>query len=280
MKPVVIIGTGLAGYSLAREFRALDKETPLTLITGDGGEYYSKPMLSNALAQGKEASALVLSDAAKMERTLDARVITHTRVEAVDRAARRVSWSGGTLDYGALVMALGASPIRLPLTGSGAQEVLSVNSLDDYGGFRRRLEKARSVAIIGPGLIGCEFANDLQQGGRRVEVIGPDPYPISTLLPEAAGRALQRALEAAGVGFHLGTVTGDIDRESHGYRVALRDGGDLHADLVLSAVGLRPDTELARAAGLEVNRGIVVDRYLRAGDGDIYALGDCAEVEG
>jgi rubredoxin-NAD+ reductase len=133
---------------------------------------------------------------------------------------------------------------------------------------------------MGPGLIGCEFANDLASQDIEVDVFGPDPWPISTLLPEAAGRALQEALSAAGIRFHLGATAERIDRADGGYRLTLKTGTALQADLVLSAVGLRPDTALARAAGLEVNRGIVTDRLLHTSDPQVYALGDCAEVAG
>ncbi len=279
--PILILGTGLAGYTLARELRALDREAPLTLVTADDGAFYSKPMLSTALARGQSPEDLASSDAGAMAERLQARILTHTRVEAIVRGARRLESDRGPLPYGRLVLATGATPIRPPLGGDAAGEVLSVNSLEDYRRFRERLGSGpRRVALIGPGLIGCEFANDLRAAGHQVAVIGPDPWPISTLLPEAAGRDLQQALEAAGVAWHLGTVVESVARAGGGYRLQLADGGTLEADLVLSAVGLRPDTRLAEAAGLEVHRGVVTDRLLRTSDPLIYALGDCAEVEG
>jgi len=280
MKPIVIVGTGLAGYSLAREFRALDKETPLVLISADSGDFYSKPMLSNALAQGKDAEALVISSAGQMSERLSARILTHRWVTGLEPAAHQVTVGDERIEYRALVLAVGAQPIRLPLTGSGAGDVLSVNNLADYSNFLGRLERAERLAIIGPGLIGCEFANDLLQVNKVVTVIGPDPHPISTLLPAAAGIALQKALEAAGVSFQLGTVTGDIDRAGQAYRIQLQNGAVIESDLVLSAVGLRPDTRLAVEAGLEVNRGIVTNAALETSAEAVYALGDCAEVEG
>ncbi|ROR32381.1 NAD(P)/FAD-dependent oxidoreductase [Inmirania thermothiophila] len=278
--PVVIVGTGLAGYTLARELRKLDAETPLVLVTADDGAFYSKPMLSNALAEGKDADALVLDTAEGMAAKLGARILTGTPVERLDPAARTVHTAAGPLRYRDLVLAVGAVPIRPPMAGEGAGEVLSVNNRQDYARFRTRLEGARRVAIIGPGLIGCEFANDLLAAGRAPTVIGPDPWPISTLLPEAAGRALARGLEAAGVRLLLGRTVPRVERADGGLRLQLDDGGGVEADLVLSAVGLRPDTRLAEAAGLEVGRGIRVDRFLRTSAPHVYALGDCAEVEG
>lgn len=278
--PLVIIGTGLAGYTLAREWRRLDHDRPLVMLTADDGSFYSKPMLSNALAQNKTAEALAVKTATAMARELDADIRSHVVVSGIDTTAHTVSTDGGALDYGDLVLAMGAEPIHIPMDGDGAAGMLSVNDLDDYRRFRKRLENARSVAVMGPGLIGCEFANDMVTQGLDVEVFGPDQWPLSTLLPEAAGRALQGALEAAGIRFHLGTTATRIDRTDDGYRVTLGNGTQLTADLVLSAVGLRPNTSLAQATGLKVGRGIVTDRFLRTSDSRVYALGDCAEVAG
>jgi rubredoxin-NAD+ reductase len=280
MKPVVVIGTGLAGYTFAREWRKHDAETPLVMITADGGEFYSKPMLSSALSQGKSVDALVMSDVQGMENTLTAEILVNTRVEHVDAAQQVVQAGSRQLEYSALVLATGASVIRLPLKGDGAEDVISINSLQDYRRFREMLENTRRIALIGPGLIGCEFANDLVSSGKSVDIIGPDPYPLSTLLPEAAGRALQQGLEEAGVNWHLETVTGDISRKGKGYTIELQNGEIVESDLVLSAVGLRPDLTLANLTGLETNRGIVVDRSLATSERNIYALGDCAEVDG
>ncbi|WXG53173.1 MAG: FAD-dependent oxidoreductase [Candidatus Sedimenticola sp. (ex Thyasira tokunagai)] len=280
MKPIIIIGTGLAGYSLGRELRRLNSEQPLVFITADDGSSYSKPMLSNALAQGKDAQALVIADAEKMRTSLDATIMTGTRVEQIDAKGRRLYAAGEWHEYGSLVMATGAKPIHIPYAGEGADDLISVNSLSDYAVYRERLGKAERVAIIGPGLIGCEFANDLLSQGKRVSVIGPDAYPISTLLPQEVGHSLQAALREQGVDWYLGTVVETINRVDSGYLLALKDGGQVVADLVISAVGLVPDTHLATETGLDTNRGIRVDSSLKSSLPGIYALGDCAEVDG
>jgi rubredoxin-NAD+ reductase len=280
MQPIVIIGTGLAGYTLARELRKLDGVTPLVLITADDGGFYSKPMLSNALLRGKTPAQLVSADAAKMAADLDAVIKVRMRVEAIDTAAHTVTANGETLTYSRLVLAVGAQPIRLPLAGDGAADVLTVNSLDDYARFHVRLDRACRVAVIGPGLIGCEFANDLAAAGHVVTMIGPDAHPLGRLLPAEAGSAVQSALSAIGVQWRLGTVVSSVERDGGAYRVLLADGGEVTADVVLSAIGLQADTRLAQQAGLAANCGIVVDAQLRTSAPDVYALGDCAEVNG
>lgn len=278
-RPIIIIGSGLAGVTVAREFRKLDKDTPLTLITSDDGRYYSKPMLSNALAQGKDAVTLATATPAQLGEQLQARIITDTRVYAIDSERRMVRSHLGDLPYARLVLALGANPIRLPLEGDGAVDVLSVNDLMDYGVFRAAITGKQRIAIMGAGLIGCEFANDLFNAGFGVEVIDPAPHPLTRLMPEPAGQALQAGLARLGVSWHLGTVVEQVTRAGKGYGLTLANGNHLPVDAVLSAIGLRPRTELAREAGLLIERGIVVDRFLQTSEEDIYALGDCAEVE-
>jgi rubredoxin---NAD+ reductase len=281
MSGIVIIGTGLGGYTLAREFRKLDRDTPLTLVTADDGAFYSKPMLSNAFASNKDPDALVNQSAEAMAGQLGARILTHHRVEAVDTEAHTLRLDDGeTLGYDRLVLAVGAEPIRLSYEGDGADAVMSVNNRQDYARFREAIETVKRVALIGPGLIGCEFANDLRGSDREVDVIGPDTAPLGRLVPEEAGRALRRGLEQVGIRFHLETVVERIDRRNGGYRLTLSNGETVECGAVLSAVGLRPDTRLARDAGLRVDRGVVVDEYLAASADGVYALGDCAQVSG
>ncbi|HZW86544.1 MAG TPA: FAD-dependent oxidoreductase, partial [Gallionella sp.] len=280
MKPVVVLGSGLAGYTLVRELRKLDHATAITLISRDSADYYSKPMLSNAFAQGKSAAALVNTAASEMARQLDITVLQNTEVSGIQPELKQLQTSAGVIEYERLVLALGADPIRLPLHGDAAAAVLSVNDLEDYARLRDLLVAAKQIAIIGGGLIGCEFANDLAVAGYGVTVIDPTAYPLSSLIPEQAGRQLLEPMEKLGVRWRFGAAVTAVDKLASGYALTLADGSILQADVVLSAVGLRPRVELARVAGLTVNRGIVVDAQLRSSDAAIYALGDCAEIEG
>jgi len=280
MNPVIILGSGLAGYNVAKELRKLDKETPLTVITADSGSFYSKPMLSNALAGKKPPAAIALNSPEQMATQLNATVRAKTRVTAINPAAHAVSIGNETLDYSKLVLALGADQIRLPIAGDAADAVITVNDLDDYGRFHALLEGRKNILIIGAGLIGSEFANDLVVAGHHVDVIDLAAQPLGRLLPPEGGALLQQKLAALGVVWHFSTGTKSVDRDGSTLKVTLDNGATLQADIVLSAVGLKPRTDIARAAGLTVNRGIVVNRSLQTSDADIYALGDCMEIEG
>lgn len=280
MNPIIIIGGGLAGYNTAKELRKLDTASPLVIITADSGPFYSKPMLSNALSAKKTPGAIALNTPEQMATQLNATVRTHTRVDAIDTAAHTLRIGNETLAYSKLVLALGADQIRLPISGTGADNILTVNDLDDYTQFREAITGKKRIAIIGAGLIGCEFANDLATGGYGVDIIDIAPQALGRLLPPEGGALLQEKLAALGVQWHLGTSTQSVDRTENGYTVKLANGSAQRVDVVLSAVGLKPRTTLAAAAGLQVNRGIVVNRHLEASAPDIFALGDCAEIEG
>ena len=280
MYPILIIGSGLAGYNVAKELRKLDKETPLTVITADSGSFYSKPMLSNALAGKKPPSAIALNTPEQMATQLNATVRAKTRITAINPAAHTVSIGDETVGYSRLVLALGADQIRLPIAGDAADAIITVNDLDDYGRFHILLDGKKRVAIIGAGLIGSEFANDLAAGGHHAEVIDIAAQPLGRLLPVQGGEMVRDKLKALGVVWHFGTGVKSVDLDSSALKVTLDNGTLINADIVLSAVGLKPRTQLAQSAGLKVNRGIVVNRQLQTSDADIYALGDCMEIEG
>ncbi|NCT78626.1 FAD-dependent oxidoreductase [Pseudomonas stutzeri] len=278
--PVVIIGTGLAGYNLAREFRKLDSQTPLLLITADDGRSYSKPLLSTGFAANKNADSLGMATAGAMAEQLNAEIRTHTRVTRLDPAHRRVWIGNEPVPYRDLVLAWGAQTIQVPVAGDAADAIFPINDLHDYGRFRAAAAGKRRVLILGAGLIGCEFANDLLQGGHEVDLVAPSEQVMPGLLPLQAAEAVKRGLEGIGARFHLGFTLERLERTADALQATLSDGSQRACDLVVSAVGLRPRTELAAEAGLEVKRGIVVDRLLKTSAEHVYALGDCAEVEG
>lgn len=280
MNPIVIIGSGLAGYTVLREFRKRDPITPVTLISSDDGHFYSKPNLSNALAAGKSPEQLVSTPAEKMAADLNTLILTHTRVTAVDVSGKKVRWDGDETGYSKLVLALGADPIPHGLAGPDAERVFAVNDLQDYTRFRAALNPDDLVAILGGGLIGSEFANDLAVAGHPVEVIHLGPWPLERLIPEAVGRSLADALSKKGVRWHFGRTAKGIGSKAGQVQITLDDGSAVEADIVLSAIGLRSRTQMASSTGIRVNRGIVVDSTLQTTAPDVYALGDCAEVNG
>ena len=278
--PVIIIGTGLSGYSTAKEFRKHDADTPLRIYSADSGYSYSKPMLSNALGRGQAAMDLPQADAAKMAETLNASIDTQTTVSAISPDARTIQVGDKWVAYKSLVLALGADQVRLPFEGDATDDVISINDLDEYAHFRSLADNAKHVGIVGSGLIGSEFANDLILGEYTVDVVEPIDHPLGRLVPAECGNAVKDALEKLGTRWHLGQTCERVDRDGSGYRLTLSDASVINVDMVLSAVGLAPRQTIAKETGLSVNRGIVVNRELQTSAPGIYALGDCMEVEG
>lgn len=281
MKKITIVGTGLAGYTVARELRKLDTSTQLTLVTADDGAFYSKPMLSNAFAQGKTPQSLINFHANQMANQLNATVLTNTVVAEIDSDRRNLRCDDKRIEYDQLVLALGARPVRLPVKGSAADAVLSVNSLLDYGQFRASIASVKRVLLVGGGLIGCEFANDLVRGGYAVTLVHLGQTLLDGLVPAAIGRGLQAHLVAAGVEIITGTTVTTINRSGSGaFAASLAIGREVETDCTLSAIGLAPVTNLATGAGLQVKRGVVTNNFLETSHPGIYAVGDCAEVDG
>jgi len=279
--PIVVIGTGLAGYNLVKELRKVNGDVPVLMITADDGRNYSKPMLSTGYGKGKTADELALADAAGMADQLNVTIRTNTYVTSIDADAHTVFIGEEPVKYSKLVLAWGAEVVPPRVEGDAEDSIYSINDLQDYAKFRQAAEGKKNVLIMGAGLIGCEYANDLTEGGYQVSVVAPCDHLLPGLLPAQAADAVQNGLEGLGVKFHLGPLVTRINKNASGsLDVTLSNGTEEQTDIVVSAIGLRPRLDLAVKAGIQVNRGIVTDRSLATSATDVYALGDCAEVDG
>lgn len=276
--PLIVIGTGLAGYNLVKEFRKLDADREVIMLTSDDGRQYSKPMLSTGFSKQKDDSDLAMNDAGAMSAQLNVEIRTFQTITKIDADSKVVYVNDDAITYGELVLALGAAPISLPF--KGAEFALHVNDLMDYQVFYQAVQGKKRIAVIGAGLVGSEYAHDLASAGYGVDLIAPEQQPLSNLVPDVCGQALIPALEALGVTLHMGKTANEISQHANGYSVVLNDGTTLDCDVVLSAVGLRARTQLASEAGLVIEKGIQVDRLLKTSNENIYALGDCAQVDG
>lgn len=273
----VIIGSGLAGYGVARELRRVAPESHITVLTQDAGHFYSKPAISTALAKQKTADGLITMPAEKMMETLKIELRSHFKASAIDAAQHSVTDGDLTISYERLILATGAQPVRPIFTGSANSNFYCINDLLSYSTFRAALTPGARIAIIGAGLVGSEFANDLSSSAHSVVVVDPLTTPLGQLVPPQIGVSVQNALAAQGVDWRLGRTVDAIDHANEGYCLTLSDGQTIKAEIIISAVGLRPEVQLAQAAGLAINRGIIVDDHGRTSDPHIFALGDCAE---
>jgi rubredoxin-NAD+ reductase len=279
-KKIVIIGSGLAGYSLVKELRKINEQIEIVLVTADKGDYYSKPQLSTAMATNRSAEDLVMNTAAQMEEKFNITVVTEKLVQNIDRENKRIIANKYDCSYDQLVLALGADKLAVPLSGDGVDDVQSVNTLEEYAVFRQWLDGKKRIGILGSGLVGCEFANDLISSGYEVVVMAPDQYPLQRFVPDKIGHLLKDALSAKGVKWSFGHFATEIKKAGFGYEVLLDNMEKVEVDGVFSAIGLRPRTELADLVDIAVERGIVTNGLLQTSDPNIYAFGDCAEVRG
>ena len=329
-QPVIIIGSGMAGYTLARELRKLTTSLPIVMVCQDSGDSYAKPTLSNAYAQNKLADSIANASAAKMAETLNLTLLNFHQVTDINADEQVIvvrslvnEASQTTLAYRDLVLATGAHSRLLPNLAVNHQTIFAVNHLDEYKSFQQRLNTLKSqksaavkVAIIGAGLIGCEFANDLigQNTGNQtaditVAVFDKAARPLAQQLPSQAGIMLQDALTQSGVTFYLGTditsITTNVNTNNDTNDNATvtisfdrdKQSQTFEADIVLIAIGLVANTDLAASANIAiassqhinptithlprtVQQGIKVDAYLATSAKHIYAIGDCANVMG
>ena len=286
MHPIVIIGSGMAGYAVAREFRKLNTDHELVMICADDAINYAKPTLSNALVANKAPAQIALGDAEKMSAQLNMRIQTKTWVKAIDATNHvlTLEQSGieSTQNYSKLVLAVGANPVRLAIAGDASDDIHVVNNLEHYHQFRSQLSvcEDKRVVILGAGLIGCEFANDLQHTGHQVTVIDLAPQVLGRLLPTNVAETFQEKLTASGIQFVLGTTVEKVTKQAESYAISLANGQSLVADVVLSAIGLQPNLAVAQAADIQTSRGIMTNTQLETSQANIFAVGDCAEVNG
>jgi rubredoxin-NAD+ reductase len=277
---IIIIGSGLAGYTLAREFRKHNQQMPLTIITADDGSFYSKPQLSSALSHHKTAEQLATITAEKAQIQFNASIYTHSIVTEINSQQQTVTIAQKIITYDHLVIACGAVPVSPALTGDAVAEVHSINDLQDYRIFRQSLVDKKHIAIIGSGLVGCEFSNDLIKSNYNVSVIGSSSTPLHRLIPEELGAVFQKSMTANCIDWYLAQRVKEVNYQQNGYRLNFNNGTHFDADLVIRAVGLEPNIVIAQNAGIKCNKGIIVNRYLQTNIPNIYAIGDCAEVEG
>lgn len=278
--PIMIIGSGFAAYQLVKALRRSDKQTLITVITTDDGHDYNKPDLSHVFTNKHNADALIRQTADNFAQDNEITIYTQTKVEMVDRHAQNVTTTkGDVLSYSKLVLATGASTFIPAMNGSAAKEVITLNSRIEYQAAQHKLDQAEHVLIIGAGLIGTELAMDLSTSGKTVSVVDPCDSVMQTMLPDAISAPLQKKLTQDGVKLHLNNTVQALEQTDFGIEVILSSGEQFLVDSVISASGIKPNIQLAQQTGLSVDKGIVVNRQLQTSDSNIYALGDCAQIE-
>jgi len=280
---VLVIGAGMAGWALVESLRAEDPNRTVTMIARCDGDVYPKPQLSAAAARDRKPDELITVPGPVRAEQLGIHLMARTRVLSIDTERRRVITPRGGIPYGKLVLAPGARQPKPSLAGDAADQVMQVNDLASYRHFRTEVDARTpaTILILGAGLIGCEFADDLSSAGHTIHLVDQAAHPLTRLLPEALSSTLAMALQEKGVCLHTGCTVQSVQGSQSGRLAVQLDSGELiESDVVLSALGLIPNAELAGLAGANTGTGIQVDSTLQTSVADIYALGDCAEHNG
>lgn len=276
----VIVGAGLAGAKAAETLRDEGFDGPIALLGEENERPYERPPLSKGYLQGKEEreTAFVHPSGWYAEHGVDLRM--GTTVTAIDPAAHEVTLSDGDrVGYAKLLLTTGSSPRRLPLPGADLDGVLLLRRFADSDRIKETFESASRVVVIGAGWIGLETAAAARAAGLEVTVLETAELPLLHVLGREAARIFARLHTDHGVelrcGVQVSEITGTDGRVTG---VLLADGSRLDTDAVIVGVGITPNTQLAAAAGLEVDNGVRVDAHLRASHPDIHAAGDVANA--
>ena len=276
---IVIIGAGHAGGTAAALLRQYDFQGPITMIGEEPIPPYQRPPLSKAWLKGEaDADSLALKPLEFYgENNIDFR--PNVRVEAINRADKTVKLSdGSTLAYDIAILATGARPIRLPIPGADLDGVLELRTAADAEALKAALGPGKTVAIVGGGYIGLEAAASSRALGANAIILERESRILARVACETLSTFFQTYHEAKGVKFELGaSATGFAGKDGKVTGVTLADGRTIACDLVLVGVGVAPNEELAKEAGLECARGVVVNLEARTSDPSIFAIGDVAQ---
>ena len=275
---IVIIGSGFAARQLVKNIRKQDAQVPVTLIAADSMDEYNKPDLSHVISLGQSADDLTRQSAGEFAEQFNLRLFPQTRVTEIDPTRRCVKSQQQEWFYDKLVLATGASAFVPPVPGNDL--MLTLNSQQEYQACGATLRDAQRVLIVGGGLIGSELAMDFNRAGKTVTLVDTSASVLSSLMPPEVSSRLQHRLTESGVHLLLKSQLHGLEATAGGIQARFDRDRTLEVDAVVAATGLKPQTALASQAGIAIRRGIVVDSHLRTSVEDIYALGDCAEING
>lgn len=272
---VVIIGSGPAGAAAAEALRRYGYRGPITMIGEEAP--VDRPNLSKDFLAGTAPEEWLPLRSTGFYSDKDIELITGATVASIDAGEKTVTLSDGRrFEYGALLLATGAEPRRLPVPGGDLPHVHVLRTVADTMAIIDGIEDAGRVVVVGAGFIGLEVAASLRKREIEVTVVAPEDLPLAGILGDTMARSVHKVHVEHGVDFRLGRGVSAIEAGT----VTLDDGSSLEADLVVVGIGVVPRTGLAEAAGLTVDRGIVVDNLLRTDDSHIWAAGDVASYPG
>lgn len=276
---IVIIGAGFAARQLVKNIRKFNADIPITLIASDSIDEYNKPDLSHVISQVQSADDLTKQTAQDFAQQYQLAIHPYTQITYINTDEKRIqSMQGEQWYYDKLILATGAKTYCPPI--SGHELMLTLNSQQEYRAYETQIHHAKRVLILGAGLIGTELAMDFSRAGKEVILADISGQLLSSLIPSDLSGRLQSSLTEIGVRLMLKSPLQSLTQTDNGILATFNQHHQLTVDCVIAATGLTPNIELAHLAGLHTDRGIIVNEYLQSSDKDIYALGDCAQING
>ncbi len=276
----VILGNGAAGLSAAKAIRERDLTGSIVMVSNEPYITYNRPMLTKSLAAGLRADEIAVENASWYEENKIYQLLGR-EVTAIHNAEKEVELSDGTkLQYTKLIYALGSECFVPPIPGWEKEGVVAIRRMSDIEKIEKRMDRVEHVVVIGGGVLGLEAAWELKKLHKEVTVLELAPQIMGRQLDMPASEMLMQISENNGISIHTGVQISEITGEKEAAGVVLSDGTVFPAELVIVSAGVRANTALAQAAGVEVNRGILVNANMETNVDGIYACGDCAEYEG
>lgn len=273
----IIIGGGLAGASAVEGIRELDTKGTVLLISAEKQLPYDRPPLTKKLWFGKKkVEEIFLHDQAFYDRN-GATLLLGVTATSIDAKQKTVDVSDGKqYQYQKLLLATGGAPRTLPITGGNIEGICYYRYLDDYLKIRKESAEGKSAVVIGGGFIGSEIAAALAINKVSVTMIFPEGFLVSRIFPESLGKSLQDRFISRGIHILAGEKPSAISKEGNRFTTYTASGKKIESDIVIAGIGIAPNLDLPRKAGLQTADGIIVDEYLQASLPDIYAAGDIA----
>ncbi|SDL42486.1 nitrite reductase (NADH) large subunit [Halarsenatibacter silvermanii] len=275
----VIVGSGVAGVSAAKEIIRADESGEITLITDEEYGFYYRPRLIQYLSGNLKIDDIVINEIDWFHKNgIDLQL--GEKVESIDFASKDVYSGQDRYDYDKLLLASGAKPFVPPVEGTDLDRVFTLRDADDAREIYSSALECEKVVVIGGGLLGLESAYNLQRAGLDVTVVETTDYILNRQLDEKGGKLLEEKLKNIGINFKLSSIATEIKGENSVESVVFKEGGQIPADLVLFSTGIRPNTEICEDQDMEINRGIIVNEKMETSVENVFAAGDAAEYNG
>jgi NADPH-dependent 2,4-dienoyl-CoA reductase/sulfur reductase-like enzyme/nitrite reductase/ring-hydroxylating ferredoxin subunit len=270
---VVIIGGGAAGLAAADMLRRKGYQGSITMLSADESGPTDRPNLSKDFLAGTASEDWIPLRAPDYYSSNKIDLVLNSRVASVDVKKKQVQLENGkTYSFGALLLATGAEPVKLPIEGAKPSQVFYLRSFSDSKAIIARAEPAKKVVVVGSSFIGLEVAASLRQRKLEVHVVSPDKQPLERVMGAEVGAFIHKLHEEHGVVFHLGQTVARVD----GSTVKLSGGSSVEADFLVVGAGVKPALALAERAGLAMDRGVTVNEFLETNAPGIFAAGDIA----